>query len=273
MPEPLATVGLGAIAAYLGKDGLQKLLGPTAEYLGLGIRDLAQRRIENIGRIFQKAESKLGDKINMPGEIPPRVLKEVLNEGSYCDDELAAEYFGGVLASSRSEQGRDDRGARMAKIIDSLSSYQIRAHYLIYSTVKSLLANEGLPFDMKGRPKMQIFIPFSGYMTAMDFNEAEGNQVGQILNHIFFGLASDDLIDNTTWQYGPQEAMKQFYSEAHEGGIVCGPSALGAELYLWAFGQADQTLEYIFDKDFIPVVADIPQAFPNAIATKVAKKT
>ena len=34
MPEPITTVGLGAIAAYLGKDGISKILGPTAEYVG-----------------------------------------------------------------------------------------------------------------------------------------------------------------------------------------------------------------------------------------------
>lgn len=40
MSEPITTVGLGAIAAYLGKDGLAKLLGPTAEYLGGELQSL-----------------------------------------------------------------------------------------------------------------------------------------------------------------------------------------------------------------------------------------
>jgi len=131
MVDPISTIGLGAVSAYLAKDALQKLLGPTAEYLGDGLRYLTRRRIENIGRIFQKAGAKLGDRIEAPGEVPPRVLKTVLNEGSYCDDELAAEYFGGVLASSRTDTGRDDRGARIGKLLDGLSTYQIRAHYLI----------------------------------------------------------------------------------------------------------------------------------------------
>ena len=100
MVEPITTVGLGAAAAYLTKDGIAKLLGPTAEYLGDGLRDYTKRRAENISRIFQKASEKLGNRIETPGEVPPRVLKAVLNEGSFCDDELAAEYFGGVLASS-----------------------------------------------------------------------------------------------------------------------------------------------------------------------------
>ncbi|NAZ18194.1 hypothetical protein GT020_19410, partial [Glutamicibacter soli] len=98
----------GAIAAYLGKDGLEKLLGPTADYLGGELQEFTKKRINNVGKIFKKAENKLGDKINSPGGVPPKVLKTIINEGSYSDDELAAEYFGGVLASARTELTRDD---------------------------------------------------------------------------------------------------------------------------------------------------------------------
>ncbi len=55
MPEPITTVGLGAIAAYLGKDGLEKLLGPTADYLGGGLKDFTEKRMHNIGQNLQKS--------------------------------------------------------------------------------------------------------------------------------------------------------------------------------------------------------------------------
>ena len=48
--EPVTTIGLGAFAAYVSKDGIGKLLGPTADYLGEGLRDLTRRRGESIGR-------------------------------------------------------------------------------------------------------------------------------------------------------------------------------------------------------------------------------
>lgn len=115
MPDPITAVGAGAIAAYLGKDGLAKLLGPTADYLGGELQAYTQRRMENVGRIFSRAESKLGDKLERPGQVPPKVLKTIINDGSYADDELAVEYFGGVLASSRTEIGRDDRGGENRK--------------------------------------------------------------------------------------------------------------------------------------------------------------
>jgi hypothetical protein len=41
----------------------------------------------------------------------PKVIKAILDDGSFCDDELTASYFGGVLASSKTEVGCDDRGA------------------------------------------------------------------------------------------------------------------------------------------------------------------
>ncbi|WP_210130736.1 hypothetical protein [Stenotrophomonas rhizophila] len=258
MAEPMTLIGAGALATYLAKDSLQKILGPTSEYLGDGLRDLTKRRVENIGRIFRNAEEKLGDRIDSPGEVPPRVLKVVLNEGSYCDDELAAEYFGGVLASSRTGISRDDRGARIAKILDGPSTYQIRAHFLVYGSIRNLFQHAGLSLDMVGRPKMKLFLPIDAFAQAMDFSEAEVIQFTQILTHTFFGLSSEDLIDPANWQFGRQEHIVTAYPAATSAGIICQPSALGAELFLWAFGRANERLEHIFDASFHPLIEGIP---------------
>lgn len=267
MPEPITTVGLGAIAAYLGKDGLQKLLGPTADYLGQGLRDITQRRVETIGHILQSASAKLGDRMEASGQVPPKVLKAVLDDGSFSTDELAVEYFGGILASSRTEQGRDDRGARIAKILDSLSTYQLRAHYLIYSTIREIFRGRGILMNIEGRPKLEIFIPFSGYIEAMEFNSEESSQFMPLLDHVLFGLHSESLIENS-WKYGPQEHMVKYCPGALEGGIVCTPSALGAELFLWAFGQAQRPLDYLTDNSFNTSLKGVAKQFPKAVATK-----
>jgi hypothetical protein len=267
MVEPITTVGLGAVGAYLGKDGIQKLLGPTADYLGQGLRDFTQRRAETIGKVFQNAESKLGEKLEHPGEVPPKVLKAVMDEGSFSNDSLAVEYLGGILASSRTDSGRDDRGARIAKTMDGLSTYQLRTHYLIYSTIRALFAGKGLTISLEGRAKMRIFIPLSSYVSAMDFSGAELPQINSLLSHIFFGLHGDNLIESD-FQYGPKESMVKLFSGAIESGIVCQPSALGAELFLWAFGHADKSLEYLFCPEFLSVVEGLPTFFPGACPTK-----
>ena len=267
MPEPFTTVGLGAVGAYLGKDGIQKLLGPTADYLGQGLRDFTQKRMETIGRVFQSAEAKLGERLETPGEVPPKVLKAVLDEGSFSNDDLAIEYLGGILASSRTEQGRDDRGARIAKELDALSTYQLRTHYLIYGTIRSLFADSGFPINMEGRPKMQIFIPYSGYLSAMEFSEKELLQLGSMMSHTFFGLHRDNLLEGH-WQYGDKENLVKLFAGATEGGIICQPSALGAELFLWAFGYSDKPLEYLFSPEFSPLVEGLPPFIQGACATK-----
>lgn len=256
MAEPITTVGLGLIAAYLGKDGLQKLLGPTADYLGSELQELTKKRIENIGKIFRKAEEKLGDSLDSPGQVPPKVLKTVINEGSYCDDEVAVNYFGGILASSRTELGRDDRGARIAKILDGMSTYQIRSHYVIYSLIKKTFSDSGYMYNLKDRHKMELFIPMSVYIASMQFDEKELKQFGAILNHALFSLSSDDLIEG--FQYGPLDHIKQYFSEAASDGLLVSPSAFGAELYLWGYGQGNQDLSYALKPTELLDLPDIP---------------
>jgi hypothetical protein len=57
MNEILAAVGGGLADAKV----LEKLLGPTAEYLGEGMLKLVKKRVENLQHILANAEAKLGE--------------------------------------------------------------------------------------------------------------------------------------------------------------------------------------------------------------------
>lgn len=264
MVEPITTIGVGAIAAYLGSDGVQKLLGPTAEYLGSGLKDFVERRVATIGRMFHVAEVKLGAQLDQPGQIPPKVLKEILDEGSFANDDLAVEYLGGILASSRTEAGRDDRGARIAKLVNRLSTYQLRTHYLLYISVRNAFAASGFNMGMIDRPKMRMFIPFSGYSAAMDFSQAEQSEYENLLAHIFFGLHTEGLIEDA-FLIAPVEEIKKSLPAAAEGGVIFQPSALGTELFMWALGQSGLGMK-IFDPSFAPAVDNMPNGIPGAKA-------
>lgn len=267
MPEPITPVGLGVIAAYVGKDAISKILGPTADYLGGELKEFTQKRVRNIGKIFSSGEKKLGKKLDGPGQVPPKVLKTIINEGSYSDDEITVEYFGGILASSRTECSRDDRGSRLAKILDGLSTYQIRSHYLIYSTISELFFNTENSFGMsENRSKMQFFMPFRDYAEAMEFSQQELENP-QILSHIFHGLSTDGLIEGR-WQFGNRESLRNFTSNAPGDGIICAPSALGAELLLWAFGHGDKALGFLLTSNFSAEIEGVPKSVSNAVATK-----
>lgn len=255
MPEPVTTIGIGAIAAYLGKDGLSKLLGPTADYLGGELKVFTAKRIENVGRIFKNAEDKLGTDISESGSVPPKVLKTIINEGSYSSETLAIEYFGGVLASSRTEIGRDDRGARIARQLDNLSSYQLRSHYIIYSAIaKTCDIGTEVLNNVAGRRKCQILMPVQEYAEAMEFTQQEWDNP-QLLSHIFQGLSADGLITDS-WGFGHPTHLQQYLYNSQIKlqddfqGLVCEPTIAGIELFLWGFGKGKCHLNDIFDKSF-----------------------
>lgn len=57
---------------------VEKILGPTADYVGGGIQNWTRKRVENVAKIFGHAERKLGTRLESEGAVPPRVLKEIL---------------------------------------------------------------------------------------------------------------------------------------------------------------------------------------------------
>ena len=80
--EETMEVGTGLV--LLGGAGLVgKILGPTADYIGDGIKAWTQKRVHNFQNIFNKAARKLGDKIGEGGQVPPKVLKHILDDGSF----------------------------------------------------------------------------------------------------------------------------------------------------------------------------------------------
>ncbi|HEY9471094.1 MAG TPA: hypothetical protein VIQ76_15925 [Propionibacteriaceae bacterium] len=238
--------GLTVLGGALGSAKvIEKILGPTAEYVGVGLKDWTERSVNNVGRVFEKAQEKLGSRIDQPGSVPPKVLKKVLEEASFSEDELSAEYYGGVLASSRSEVGRDDRGAALIALIGRLTSYQIRSHFFFYSLLRvvfeGLDANLG---DSVGRSQCRLFIPFPSYHVALDFSEGENPVV--ILTHVMFGLSRENLIE-TDFRFGDVDSLRRVYEKADQAGIIFTPSVLGVELFLWAHGRGDLPINSVLD--------------------------
>ncbi|MFH1825214.1 MAG: hypothetical protein ABH873_08355 [Candidatus Firestonebacteria bacterium] len=218
---------------------LEKLLGPTADYIGEGVKNWAQKRTYNVKNIFSIAITKLGNKIENEGTISPKVLKGVLDEGSFCDDPLSSEYFGGVLASSRTGISRDDRGVTFIKLISGLSTYQIRSHYIFYHVIKRLFDGTSINFGTsEGRSQMKVYVPFNIFVEAMDFDEKENINV--LIGHIMFGLQKEKLIEDF-FLYGSKEYIEKHFNKATTSGIIFQPSSLGIELFFWAYGKADLT--------------------------------
>lgn len=111
-------------ALVIGK----KLLGKTFDVVSADIAKLYEKGRD---KIIEKASKKItnaddGKSANL------RVTRDVFWNGSFTDESICAEYFGGILASSRSTEGKDDTGVYYVDLIKSLSSDQLKLHYLIY---------------------------------------------------------------------------------------------------------------------------------------------
>lgn len=260
-PESLAIIGTSAPLAL-------KLLGPTADYLGNELQHWTSRRVANVQRIFSHAEKRLGaEAIEGPGEVSPRVLKEILSEGSYWDDELGAEYFGGILASSRTEDSRDDRGAALAALVSRLSTYQLRCHYLFYLHARRLLAGQSinLSLDQEREDHGRIYLSWDAWLVGMDLDDHDFDRWIGILEHCVLGLIREGLVERT-YSCGEQDHLERVETRLFpDGGIVFTLSMLGVELFTAAHGvdqlpgEAFQSLE----EDF---VVDMPLALGGAAA-------
>lgn len=243
--------GMAALALALGgKELIAKLLGPTAEYLGNEIQTFAAKRVKTVGDIFSNASKKLGSKIESEaGGVAPKVLKGILDEGSYAQDGFTVEYFGGVLASSRSGISRDDRGAYMNALIGRLSTYQIRTHYIVYRLIKELFDGQKINVGFSTeRGKLRIFIPFDVYLPAMDMVDEEMANFTSILIHTVIGLSREELISDQ-YRFGKADHIKHEVVDAQQGGIVVAPSAFGFELFMWAHGQGSRSVSSFLDPD------------------------
>jgi len=126
--EPILTTGL---IAYASKEMIIKLLGPTAEYLGQETKGLVEKCNKNISKIFVNAYNKLkGRDYNDEEGLNLRVFKNIIEEGRCINDDIFVEYFGGILANSKLNGENDDRGVYYLSVIKTLSTYQLKIHYL-----------------------------------------------------------------------------------------------------------------------------------------------
>lgn len=266
--DPLtgAAIAKTASKAAKGVEGqteglLKRVLGPAADEIGEALARYSSFRLRNVGRIVEKADQKS----SADGEVPPRVAHRILDDGSYCDDELMAEYLGGVMAASKTPGGRDDRGVSWSATVSDMSSLQIRAHFLLYREWARLLRGRpdlqlGLTAD---RESVDIHIELAHFLEAI----VKGSDVPHLeaLNHAIQGLRRLGLLEKQ-FAWGKVAEMPG-YEGPFASALVVGLSYQGLELYGWAQGvpglsfQDFATRAQVFAEDEIPPLTMI--AFPK----------
>jgi hypothetical protein len=155
-------------------------------------------------------------------------------DGSFCDDELTASYYGGVLASSRTPTGRDDSGKTYLALINRLSVYQIRTHFILYAITRRLFLNEQI--EPAHWYLHRALVSFASYQRAMDFSADEIERFQALLEQTLFGLKQEGLLDGFGYGSGPRPTVISF-----------APSILGIQLYLWGVGLGNRPVKEFLD--------------------------
>lgn len=151
--------------AIPGEWAFKKVLGPILDEIGSDLQTLYKNGREAIiSATLRKIDPDDGKQVNL------RVTRDVFWNGSFTDEAICAEYFGGILASSRSTDGKDDRGVYYTDIIKSLSSQQLRFHYLIYFALNKLWL--GMPPE-KERPNVGLDTDLHNYTLWLADQELE----------------------------------------------------------------------------------------------------
>lgn len=124
-----------------GEWALEKTLGPTLEAIGVDLVSLYSSSKIGVSKIALAAKNKLINNEPNKQKTNLRVTRDVFWNGAFSEEDICAEYFGGVLAGSRSLDGKNDTGIFYLDLIKSLSSSQLKLHYYIYSSLNLILVN------------------------------------------------------------------------------------------------------------------------------------
>ncbi len=136
-------------------DEWQVIVKAALPYLVQGGKSLYQRfsNKRRLKRVAEAAYAKIDDtndgkKTNQ--RIEQRVLG-IIESGDDSDDyQLTDEYVSGLLAASRSENGKDESQLPLLDTIGNLSPTQLLLHYQIYHCLNKLLIEERLDRDDGG---------------------------------------------------------------------------------------------------------------------------
>lgn len=240
----------GAVTVKKVTAGLNRLLGPAADEVATALQRFTEYKLRNVGRVVEVADSKTSQAMIETGTIPLRVASRIIEEGSHSDDEVVIEYLGGVLASSRTHKGRDDRGNTYAAMVASLSTYHLRLHYLCYSEFHRLFRGQSVnPYSARDfAGQSLLYYPLASYVEFMDFDEDERQNFPAILLNSLYALHRESLIE--LGASGNTESLKHLAPHAPGPGVVWYPTIAGMELFLWGMGEGQKTAHVLTSADW-----------------------
>jgi len=124
--ESINTVTKGTVdgaSAFLGRICL-----PAAEEFGLLLKDkVSSWRAKNAVNIANKAQSLLEEQVQgLVVSAHPRIIYSTLENGSWAEDDFMQNLWAGLLASSCTEDGKDESNIILIGLLSQLTSNQAK---------------------------------------------------------------------------------------------------------------------------------------------------
>jgi hypothetical protein len=239
-----ANSGLAILGTAIGSAKLvEKVLDPTAEYVGAGLRDFAQHRVENVKRIFYKASIFLGDSPPAGQAVHQESSATFLMMDRIAMMNLPRHIMGASLlhrvpvfpettAGQLSPPCWQDSpliNFELTTFYTGLSTHSTQQRTEIYRAVLGELSVARSCRCKIIWPRMQPEL---------------GEPLSAFAAHVFFGLQREALIGQE-FQFGAHEELKTRFPAADSSGLLFEPSALGIELFLWATGNSSLEINAI----------------------------
>lgn len=248
----------------VGALGLYWLAGPSIKNVGRAFGDWTDWRMRNVLGLGEKLQARREQEEQAGTEpdgtqVHPKVLHEVLENGSWSDDDVAQEYLAGLLMAARTPDGKDENSAYLAGIVARLTADQIRLHHLVYFALHGtgLKDEYGLQTTMSQK-KHSVYIPIEDLVTSglVDHSGAFGRVVLAIQ-----GLVREGLLDDRYASGGKMQFLSTVFPQGAGPGLLVAPSTIGAEIFLRAYGvTAKDTNELLTGVRLVTPLTPMPMA-------------
>jgi hypothetical protein len=242
---------------------LKKLLGPTFDEMGEDFASLYKKGVAKITEVAKRKTKNINDR----AKANLRVARDTFFNGSFSDEQINAEYFGGILAASRSADGKNDRAIFFLDIIKSLSSSQLKLHYAIYSSFNRLLVEDETKKDFNPARSEQVN-SFNLFFLTNDLA-----RLGVYVDADFIALNNKGLI--TEFEYSTDIDPDH---KIHVSRVT--PTSLGIQLYAISCNRFDLWREFArknidtFEQIEKPmIVTDNASELLNHPVVTIAKQT
>lgn len=227
----------GAAAAAYGMAQLNRVVGPSFKSIGIALGDWTDYRLRNALKITAAADRLSSDQEDV--SVHPRVAHKVVDDASWLDDDVMLEYAGGMLAASRSPEGKEERGAYFVSLLSNLTSLQIRLHHIIYVALATGLDRAHDLNASPGTKETTVWLPIDSLALRWESDGLDPDAMRSGLASALFALTREGLI-GADWSLGGTDRWTAELGEAAPALVRVVPSSMGILLFLWGRGvQAD----------------------------------